>query len=127
MDIKSLRYSKEHIWVNIEDNNVRIGITDYAQNELGDIVFIELPTVNKRVKKGDVVGTIESVKSVSDIVAPINGSIKDFNKILEDEPNIINSDPYGRGWIFIMEVEDIKDLDQLLNYDEYIKLVDSNV
>ena len=119
MNVESLKYNKEHLWAQIEGDAAKIGITDYAQNELGDVVFIELPEVGKKVKKGDVIGSIESVKSVSDIVAPLSGEVSEANKTLEDVADTINKDPYGEGWIFTVKIENKDEIDELMDFTAY--------
>lgn len=127
MDIKSMKYSKDHIWVDGKKDSAKLGITDYAQNELGDIVFIELPEAGKKVKRGDVIGSIESVKSVSDIITPLSGEILDANKALEDTPDTVNKDPYGEGWIFTIRVENPDELGELLDYTKYTAHTESEM
>ena len=119
MNVESLKYSKEHLWVHIEGETAKIGITDYAQNELGDIVFVELPEVGKKVKRGDVVGSIESVKSVSDIVTPVSGTVAGENSALEDVADTVNKDPYGEGWIYTIKIENKAEVDELMDYAKY--------
>jgi len=119
MNVESLKYNKEHLWALVEGDMARIGITDYAQNELGDVVFVELPEVGKKVKKGDVIGSIESVKSVSDVVAPLSGEVTETNKALEDVADTINKDPYGEGWIFSVKIENKAELDELMDFTAY--------
>ena len=119
MNVESLKYSKEHLWVHIEGETAKIGITDYAQNELGDIVFVELPEVGKKVKRGDVVGSIESVKSVSDIVTPVSGTVAGANSALEDVADTVNKDPYGEGWIYTIKIENKAEVDELMDYAKY--------
>jgi glycine cleavage system H protein len=127
MDIKAMKYSKDHIWVDGKKDSAKLGITDYAQNELGDIVFIELPEAGKKVKRGDVIGSIESVKSVSDIITPLSGEILDANKALEDTPDTVNKDPYGEGWIFTIRVENPDELGELLDYTKYTEHTESEM
>jgi len=119
MKVESLKYSKEHLWIQIEGDTAKIGITDYAQNELGDVVFIEIPEKGKKVKKGDVVGSIESVKSVSDIVTPLSGEVVEANTALEDVPDTVNKDPYSDGWIFAIKIENKDEVSELLDYAKY--------
>jgi glycine cleavage system H protein len=114
-----LKYSKDHEWVRIEDNIVTIGITDYAQSQLGDVVFAELPDEGEEVKEGETFGAIESVKSVSDCFAPVSGKITEVNNLLQDSPQLINEDCYGEGWMVKIEVEDLAALDELLSNEEY--------
>lgn len=119
MNVESLKYNKEHLWAQVEGDTAKIGITDYAQNELGDVVFVELPEVGKVVTKGDVIGSIESVKSVSDIVAPLSGEVSGANTALEDVADTINKDPYGEGWIFSVTIENKAELDDLMDFAAY--------
>jgi len=119
MNVESLKYSKEHLWVEVGKDTAKIGITDYAQNELGDVVFVELPEVGKKVKKGDVVGSIESVKSVSDLITPLSGEIVEVNSALEDVADTVNKDPYGDGWIFAVKVENKGEVGELMDYEAY--------
>lgn len=117
---QNLKYSKEHEWVEILDGNkVRVGITDFAQHSLGDIVFVELPEVDDEISVGSTFGSVESVKAVSDIYSPVSGSIIEINTDLEDSPENINDDPYNSGWIVVIELSDLTELDQLLNAEEY--------
>lgn len=116
---EDLRYSSDHEWVRIEGNRVRIGITDYAQDALGDVVFVQSPTVGLKVSMGESFSEVESTKSVSDIYAPIAGTIVEINAALENEPESLNSDPYGSGWLAVIEVEDASQLDALLDAAGY--------
>lgn len=117
---ESLRYTKEHEWVKDEgDGTVRVGITDYAQNQLGDVVFVELPQEGAEVSAGDSFAVVESVKAVSDIYAPVSGRIVAVNDSLEDQPELINEDPYGKGWIAVIEMRDPSELEQTLSADDY--------
>lgn len=120
---QDLRYTKEHEWVRLEGDVVTIGITDYAQGELGDIVFIEVDTIGDSVGVDEVFGTIEAVKTVSDMFAPVAGEVLEFNENLEDEPELVNSDPYGAGWIMKMRVENPEDSASLLDHEAYAKLL----
>lgn len=120
---QDLRYTKEHEWVRLEGDVVTIGITDYAQGELGDIVFIEVDTIGDSIGVDEVFGTIEAVKTVSDMFAPVAGEVLEFNENLEDEPELVNSDPYGAGWIMKMRVENPEDSASLLDYEAYAKLL----
>ncbi|MGR3809896.1 glycine cleavage system protein GcvH [Jiulongibacter sp. NS-SX5] len=121
MDFPSeLKYTEEHEWIRIEENNVAvIGITEFAQSELGDIVFVEVETVDEELEANAVFGTIEAVKTVSDLFLPVNGKVIEFNEKLEDEPELVNSDPYGDGWIIKMEIEDMEAVEALLDSDTY--------
>ncbi|NIN36808.1 MAG: glycine cleavage system protein GcvH [Gammaproteobacteria bacterium] len=120
-----LKYSPAHTWVELlEDGLVRVGITDHAQMELGDIVFVELPELEKSYSAGEECAVVESVKSASDIYCPVSGEIVDINNELEDNPEKINVDPYGFGWIFIIKPDDEADLDELIDATEYADLID---
>jgi glycine cleavage system H protein len=117
-------YSKDHEWVEIEGNVGVIGITDYAQHQLGDITFIEMPEVGSEIKQFSIFCTIESVKAASDVYAPVSGKIKEINEVLEDTPEIINKNPEREGWIAKVEVSNLGELDNLMNksaYEEYVK------
>ena len=118
-----LKYSHNHEWVKIEGNRARVGITDYAQSQLGDVVFVELPEVDSMIAVGVGFSVVESVKAVSDIYAPIGGVIVSVNETLADTPEIMNEDPYGEGWLIVIEMADQGDLDALLNSDEYEELI----
>lgn len=118
-----LRYTKEHEWVRLEGDVATIGITDYAQGELGDIVFIEVDTVDESVAADEVFGTIEAVKTVSDMFAPVAGEVIEFNEALEDAPESVNSDPYGEGWIIKMRVENPDEAASLLSHEGYAELI----
>lgn len=118
-----LRYTKEHEWVRLEGDVATIGITDYAQGELGDIVFIEVDTVDESVAADEVFGTIEAVKTVSDMFAPVAGEVIEFNEALEDAPESVNSDPYGDGWIIKMRVENPDEAASLLTHEGYAELI----
>jgi len=119
-----LRYSSDHEWARVEDGLVRIGITDYAQDALGDVVFVQVPTVGTDVKAGDRFSEVESTKSVSDIYAPITGTIVEVNTDLADEPQRVNEDPYGEGWLCVLRPADLAELDALLDAAAYQALVD---
>lgn len=118
-----LKYTKEHEWVRVEGNTAVVGITDYAQGELGDVVFVELPAIDTELKIGQSFGTIEAVKAVSDIFSPLSGKITEINELLEDDPMIINSDPYGKGWMIKIEASDLGEVAQLLSSDDYQRLI----
>jgi glycine cleavage system H protein len=120
---EGLKYSKEHEWVLIEGTSATIGITEYAQEELGDIVFVELPEVGEKIVKDDPFGAVESVKAVSDIYAPVSGEVMETNEILPDNPETINDDPYGDGWMVRVELSDVDDLKDLMDADEYAEYV----
>lgn len=115
-----LRYTKEHEWVKIEEGNkVRVGITDFAQSELGDVVFVELPDLDLEVEAGDNLAVVESVKAVSDIYAPISGIVLEVNDKLSDSPELVNQDPYGKGWIAVLEIQDASQIGALLTAEQY--------
>ncbi|UCG60940.1 MAG: glycine cleavage system protein GcvH [Candidatus Zixiibacteriota bacterium] len=118
-----LRYSKEHEWVKLEGTTATIGITDYAQGELGDIVFVELPAVGDDVSMMKPFGTIEAVKAVSDMFAPLSGKIIEVNTALDDDPMIINRDPYGEGWMIKIDISDQGEIEQLLDADGYNQVI----
>lgn len=119
----NLQYTKDHEWVKIEDGNATIGITDFAQSELGDIVYVEIETEGETLGHGDTFGTVEAVKTVSDLFMPLSGEITEFNSELEDNPEIINEDPYGKGWMIKVAMNDDTGKDQLLNADAYKELI----
>ena len=120
---EDLRYSKEHEWVRLEGDVATIGITDYAQGELGDIVFIEVDTIGDSVDLEEVFGTIEAVKTVSDMFSPVKGEALEFNEELEDNPELVNSDPYNSGWIVKIKVENMENLEALLSSSDYASLI----
>ena len=114
-----LKYTKEHEWIRVDGEVAYVGITDYAQSQLGDIVFVEVETEGDRLEAGDTFGTIEAVKTVSDLYIPVSGEVLEFNSALEDQPDLVNKDPYGEGWIIKMKVDDEAQLDGLLSADAY--------
>jgi len=114
-----LKYTKEHEWVRVEDDIATIGITDFAQGELGDIVFVELEEVGDSFDKEEVFGTVEAVKTVSELFAPVSGEIIEINEALEDEPELVNNDPYGKGWMVKFKMDDSSELDELLSAEDY--------
>ena len=120
---KELKYTKDHEWLRIVGDNVYVGITSFAQGELGDIVFVDVDTEGEELEKEEVFGSVEAVKTVSDLFMPIKGEVLAFNEKLEDEPELINTDPYGDGWIIKISASDVSDLDVLLDADSYEKLV----
>jgi len=121
---EGLRYSKEHEWVSVEGNVATVGITEYAQEELGDIVYVELPEVGEKVVKDDPFGAVESVKAVSDVYAPVSGTVLEVNDALPDNPETINDDAYGDGWMIRVEISDMDDLKDLMTADEYAEYVE---
>ena len=121
---KDVKYTKDHEWLRVEGNEAYVGITHFAQSELGDIVFIDVDTEGESLEKEEVFGSVEAVKTVSDLFMPINGEVLEFNENLEDNPELINSDPYGDGWIIKISISDLNELDDLLTSESYQKLVD---
>ena len=119
-----IKYTKDHEWVKISDGVAYIGITEFAQSELGDIVFVDVDTLNEELDQEEVFGTIEAVKTVSDLFMPISGKVDSFNKELEDSPELINDDPYNKGWIISVSDFDESELATLLSADDYKKLVE---
>jgi glycine cleavage system H protein len=118
-----LKYTKDHEWVRVEGNEAYVGITDYAQGELGEIVYVDITTEGETVDKEDVFGTIEAVKTVSDLLMPITGEVLKVNEALEDQPELVNKDAYGEGWLIKVAIKDASDLDELLSADDYKSLV----
>lgn len=118
-----LKYTKDHEWVKVEGNEAFVGITDFAQRELGDIVYIDINTVGDEVSKDDVFGTVEAVKTVSDLFMPVTGTVLEVNAVLNDNPELVNSDPYGQGWMVKVALADVADVDGLLTADAYKALV----
>lgn len=119
MNPVELKYSKSHEWAKVEGNTVTLGITAHAQDSLGDVVFVELPDNDTTVTAGEAFGTVESVKAVSDMIAPVSGRVIDYNQEVLDSPELLNDDPYGEGWLIKVEVDDLKVLDELLSAAEY--------
>jgi glycine cleavage system H protein len=119
----NLKYTDTHEWIKVEGDIARIGITDHAQTELTDIVFVELPEVGKEISEGDELCVVESVKSVTEIYAPISGKIANVNKLLEESPEIINESPYGEGWLVEIEILNMSEIDSLLTADLYKKMI----
>ena len=119
----NLKYSNDHEWLRVEGDSAFVGITDYAQNELGDIVFVEVETVGESLDAGDIFGSVEAVKTVSELLMPVSGEVSEFNEKLVDTPELVNSDPYGEGWIIKMTVKDANEFNGLLSADEYRELI----
>lgn len=115
----NLKYTKDHEWVRVEGNTATIGITDFAQSELGDIVFVEVETEGEELEKEEVFGSVEAVKTVSDLFMPLSGEIIEFNQKVESEPEIVNNDPYGDGWIIKVKMSNTDELDELLSPEDY--------
>ena len=124
MDIKpELKYTKDHEWIEIDGKIATVGITDYAQGELGDIVYVEIETLDENLEKEEVFGSVEAVKTVSDLFLPVSGKIIEVNQKIENSPEIINEDPYNDGWIIKMEIENEEELNELLDADAYSNLI----
>jgi glycine cleavage system H protein len=121
MAAQELRFTKTHEWVLLQGDTATLGITDYAQHELGDIVFVELPAVGKVVKAGEVISTVESVKSVSEVYSPVSGTVTDVNRELEDGPGAVNTDPMGEGWVLKLRVSDKAEIAKLMTAEAYDK------
>ncbi|KHE42708.1 MULTISPECIES: glycine cleavage system protein GcvH [Rikenellaceae] len=119
----NLKYSNDHEWVRVEGNEAFVGITDFAQGQLGDIVFVDVPTVGESLGQNEVFGSIEAVKTVSDAFLPVSGEILEFNEALENDPALVNKDPYGAGWIIKVNMANPAEVDTLLSADDYAKLV----
>jgi glycine cleavage system H protein len=120
---KELRYSEEHEWVRVEGDKVRIGITDFAQSELGDIVFVELPEVGTEITANEPFGSVESVKTVSELYAPVSGKVVEVNEELNDNPEYVNESPYEKAWMIVVEPKDMSELDNLLTAEQYEAMV----
>lgn len=118
-----LKYTKDHEWIKIDGDVATVGVTEYAQKELGDIVYVEVDTEGDDIAKEEVFGTIEAVKTVSDLFMPVSGNIEEFNSSLEDAPETVNSDPYGNGWMIKIKMSDTSEVDSLLSADEYQNLI----
>jgi glycine cleavage system H protein len=120
---KNLFYTKDHEWAEIKDEEIIIGITDYAQSQLGDVIFIEFPEIGDRFESGDVFGEIEAVKTVSELYLPLSGTVIEINKDLEDAPDNVNIDPYGKGWLIKIAPDDLVDRGNLLSSEEYQEII----
>ncbi len=124
MNIPSdLKYTKDHEWIRIEGDSAIIGITDFAQGELGDIVYVDVDSLDDNVDKDEVFGSVEAVKTVSDLFMPLTGEVVEFNEALEDEPELVNKDPYGGGWMIKISISDASEIDDLLDSDAYQNLI----
>ncbi len=125
MNIPSnLKYTKDHEWIKIEGDIATVGITDFAQNELGDIVYVEVDTIDEDMQREDVFGTVEAVKTVSDLFLPLSGKIIEYNELLEAEPEKVNSDPYGQGWMIKLKISDASEIDNLMDNEAYKMLIE---
>ena len=120
---ENLRYTKEHEWISLEGDIATIGITDFAQHELGDIVYVEIETIGQKLNSGDVFGTVEAVKTVSDLFLPVDGTVTEINPKLNANPELVNTDPYGDGWMVKMKVSNPADVEALMNKESYQSLV----
>ncbi|MEW6061362.1 MAG: glycine cleavage system protein GcvH [Bacteroidota bacterium] len=120
---EELKYTKDHEWIRIEGNIGTVGITDYAQSELGDVVFVELPAVGKKVEFGQSFGTVEAVKAVSDLYSPVTGEVTEINKEIQDSPELVNKEPYERGWMIKVKLANIEEVKNLLDAEAYKKLI----
>jgi glycine cleavage system H protein len=118
-----LKYTKDHEWIKIEGNVATVGITEFAQGELGDIVYVDVDTVDDTVEEGEIFGSVEAVKTVSDLFMPLTGEVTEFNEELEDEPELVNSDPYGKGWMIKIEMSDSSQIANLLDAEAYKELI----
>ena len=124
MNIPSnLKYTKDHEWIKIEDSVATIGITAFAQGELGDIVYVDIDTLDEALEEGEVFGSVEAVKTVSDLFMPLTGEVIEFNEALEDDPEFVNSDPYGKGWMIKLKISDSTQIENLLDAEAYEELI----
>lgn len=120
-----LKYTKDHEWVRVDGDVAVIGVTDFAQGELGDVVFVEIETEGEVLDKGETFGTVEAVKTVSDLFMPVGGKVSEFNEALADEPELVNKDPYGKGWMIKIKVADAAELDSLMSAEDYQKMLEA--
>tara|TARA_B100001113_G_scaffold280489_1_gene235299 strand:- start:502 stop:885 length:384 start_codon:yes stop_codon:yes gene_type:complete len=119
MDHKKFKFTKDHEWLNLQEDLSIVGITDYAQSQLGDIVFVEMPQVSTKIATSESFGAIEAVKTVADLFAPVSGEVIEINDNLDSNPDLVNSDPYGEGWIVKLKIDNNDEINELMNYDEY--------
>ena len=119
MDHKKFKFTKDHEWLNLQGDLAIVGITDYAQSQLGDIVFVEMPELSSKLTASESFGAIEAVKTVADLFAPVSGKVIEINESLDTSPDLINSDPYNKGWIVKLKIDNNDEINQLMNYDEY--------
>lgn len=120
-----LKYTQDHEWVRVEGDLAVVGVTDFAQGELGDVVFVEIETEGEELDKGETFGTVEAVKTVSDLFMPLGGEVAEFNEELADEPELVNKDPYGKGWMIKIKIADTAELDELLSAEDYQKMIEA--
>ena len=119
MDYKKFKFTKDHEWLNLQEDLATVGITDYAQSQLGDIVFVEMPELSVKLTASESFGAIEAVKTVADLFAPVSGKVIEINENLDSSPDLVNSDPYTKGWIVKLKIENNDEINELMNYDEY--------
>jgi glycine cleavage system H protein len=119
----NLKYTKDHEWIRLEGDVAYIGITDYAESELGEIIFVEVETIGETLNEGEVFGTVEAVKTVSEMFMPVGGEVLEYNEELTEKPELVNEDPYGKGWIIKIALSDASQIDELLSADDYQKLI----
>ena len=119
MDHKKFKFTKDHEWLNLQEDLAIVGITDYAQNQLGDIVFVEMPELSSKLTASESFGAIEAVKTVADLFAPVSGKVIEINENLDSSPDLVNSDPYNEGWIVKLKIDNNDEINELMNYDEY--------
>ena len=119
MDYKKFKFTKDHEWLNLQEGFATVGITDYAQSQLGDIVFVEMPELSVKLTASESFGAIEAVKTVADLFAPVSGKVIEINENLDSNPDLVNSDPYTKGWIVKLKIENNDEINELMNYDEY--------
>ena len=120
-----LKYTQDHEWVRVEGDVATVGVTDFAQGELGDVVFVEIETEGEELDKGETFGTVEAVKTVSDLFMPVGGEVAEFNEALADEPELVNKDPYGEGWMIKIKVTDTAELEDLMSAEDYQKMLEA--
>lgn len=120
-----LKYTQDHEWIRVDGNVAVVGITDFAQGELGDVVFVEIETEGEELEKGETFGTVEAVKTVSDLFMPVGGTVTEVNEVLADEPEVVNKDPYNAGWMIKIEMKDAAELDDLMSAEEYQKMIEA--
>ncbi len=120
-----LKYTQDHEWIRVEGETAVVGVTDFAQGELGDVVFVEIETEGEDLGKGETFGTVEAVKTVSDLFMPVGGKVLEVNEALADEPELVNKDPYGKGWMIKIQIADESELDELLSAEDYQKMIET--